>query len=95
MSSKKNSAPEGPHENEVHEGLIELPLAWGGIAVVDRTQTQVGYCVDMWSHTGPQCELMFTVNGQTWVEHVEHCAGHTMQLLLGLPIDDEGEEVGS
>ena len=91
----KESAPEGRQENEAHGGLIELPLTWGGIAVVDRTQTQVSYCVDVWSEAGGQCELMMTINGHTWVEHVEYCAGHTMQLLLGLPTGDEGEEVSS
>jgi hypothetical protein len=51
--------------------------------------------VDVWSEAGGQCELMMTINGHTWVEHVEYCAGHTMQLLLGLPTSDEGEEVSS
>ena len=92
---EKQDAHGGGHQNEVHGGLIELPLTWGGIAVVDRTQTQVSYCVDTWSETGGQCELMMTINGHTWVEHVEYCAGHTMQLLQGLPTDDEGEEVSS
>ena len=91
----KESVPEGPHENEVHGGLIELPLRWGGIAVVDRTKTQIDYCVDIDSdgELMDGCELMFTINECTRLEHVEYCAGRTVRLLLGLPTGDEGEEV--
>ena len=88
------SAPEGPQKNEVPGGLIELPLRWGGILLVDRTKARIDYCVDG-EELLDECELMLTINGITNIFPLRESAGRTVRLLQGLPTGDEGEEVSS